>query len=76
MLFCAHEVNPIIETVDLVLYLGNNRAALGSVAEVINAPVLSMLYGTPINVLTHGGRVFVVAQEGGIDVCAGHRVDA
>ena len=41
VLFSAHELNQLIGALDRVLYLGNGRAALGTVAEVVTAPVLS-----------------------------------
>jgi len=47
-----------------VLYLGSAMAAVGSVDAVINAPVLSRLYGAPIEVLRHQGRIFVMASDG------------
>ncbi len=63
VLFCAHEVNPILRAVDEVLYLGGGRAAVGPVDAVITAPVLSDLYRTPIHVSRHNGRIFVAAEE-------------
>jgi zinc/manganese transport system ATP-binding protein len=63
VLFCSHEINPLLRAVDRVLYLGNGKAAIGSVDEVINGPVLSKLYGTPINVVRVGGRIFVMADD-------------
>ena len=51
VLFSAHELNQLIGTLDRVLYLGNGHAALGTVAEVATAPVLSKLYGTDIQVV-------------------------
>lgn len=72
VLFCSHEINPLMRAVDRVLYLGNGKAAVGSVDEVINGPVLSRLYGTPINVMRVAGRIFVMADdielEGAADV--------
>jgi len=62
VLFCSHEINPLLDAVDSVLYLGNGQAAMGSVDEVITAPVLSRLYDTPIQVLRVEGRVFVMAE--------------
>ena len=41
VLFSAHELNQLIGALDRVLYLGNGHAALGTVAEVVTAPVLS-----------------------------------
>ena len=66
VLFCAHELNQLIGALDRVLYLGNGHAALGSVAEVMTAPVLSKLYGTEINVVRADGHIFVLS--GGHDV--------
>jgi zinc/manganese transport system ATP-binding protein len=66
VLFTAHELNPLLDAVDRVLYLGGGRAALGRVEEVINGPVLSRLYGCDIEVVRIGRRIFVMAEE--IDV--------
>lgn len=63
VLFCSHEINPLLRAVDRVLYLGNGNAAIGSVDEVINGPVLSKLYGTSINVVRVAGRIFVMADD-------------
>jgi len=62
VLFSAHELNQLIGTLDRVLYLGNGRAALGTVAEVATAPVLSQLYGTDIEVVHAGGHIFVLSR--------------
>ena len=62
VLFSAHELNQLIGTLDLVLYLGNGHAALGTVAEVATAPVLSQLYGTEIEVVRANGHIFVVSR--------------
>jgi zinc/manganese transport system ATP-binding protein len=61
VLFSAHEINPLIGSIDRVLYLGNRQAALGTVEEVITSEVLSRLYGTTIDVVRLQGRVFVMA---------------
>ena len=76
VLFSAHEVNPLLKAVDLVLYLGNGGAALGSVADVIRPDVLSHLYKTPIDVATVNGRIYVMAREGDLDTCLHHYEDA
>jgi zinc/manganese transport system ATP-binding protein len=62
VLFSAHELNQLIGTLDRVLYLGNGQAVLGTVEEVITAPVLSRLYGTDIHVLRADGHFFVMAR--------------
>ena len=64
VLFSAHELNPLLGAIDRVLYLGSGEAAIGTVADVITAPVLSRLYGAPIDVVHAGGRVFVTAADG------------
>jgi zinc/manganese transport system ATP-binding protein len=62
VLFSAHELNQLIGTLDRVLYLGNGQAALGTVDEVIAAPVLSQLYGTEIEVVRAQGHIFVMSR--------------
>jgi zinc/manganese transport system ATP-binding protein len=66
VLFSAHELNPLLKALDRVLYLGGGHAALGTVDEVITGPVLSRLYGSPIDVVRVNGRIFVMS--GGYDV--------
>jgi zinc/manganese transport system ATP-binding protein len=66
ILFSAHELNPLLGSIDRVLYLGRGQAALGTVGEVITGPVLSRLYGTEIDVIHLKGRIFVMS--GGHDV--------
>jgi len=61
VLFSAHELNPLLGALDRVLYLGGGQAALGTVSEVITGPVLSRLYGTEIEVVRIGGRIFVMS---------------
>jgi zinc/manganese transport system ATP-binding protein len=63
VLFSAHELNPLLGALDRVLYLGNGQAALGRVDEVITGPVLSRLYGAPIEVLRVNGRIFVMSGQ-------------
>lgn len=67
VLFCAHEINPLLNAVDQVLYLGHGRAAIGTVDEVVNRHVLSDLYRTPIHVARVNGRIFVMAEEGELE---------
>ena len=62
VLFSAHELNQLLGTLDRVLYLGNGQAVLGTVDEVITAPVLSRLYGTDIHVVRTEGQIFVMSR--------------
>jgi zinc/manganese transport system ATP-binding protein len=63
VLFSAHELNPLLPAIDQVLYLGHGQLALGTVDEVIQPDVLSRLYGAPIDVERHHGRIFVMSGE-------------
>ncbi len=62
VLFSAHELNQLIGARDRVLYLGNGHAALGTVDEVVTAPVLSRLYGAEIEVVRADGHIFVLSR--------------
>ncbi len=62
VLFSAHEINPLLGSLDRVLYLGGGRAALGTVEQVITGPVLSRLYGSEIDVVRLKGRIFVMSD--------------
>jgi zinc/manganese transport system ATP-binding protein len=66
VLFSAHEINSLLNALDRVLYLGRGQTALGTVDDVITGPVLSRLYGSPIDVVHLNGRIFVMS--GGYDV--------
>lgn len=63
VIFSAHELNPLMGAVHRVLYVGRGRAVLGTADEVITGPVLSRLYGSPIEVLRMGKRIFVMAGD-------------
>jgi len=71
VLFTSHELNPLLGAVGRVLYLGQRQAAIGTVEQVVTAPVLSRLYGMPIDVVRSGGRYFVIAAESGVPVESG-----
>ena len=62
VLFSAHELNQLLGAIDRVLYLGGGQAVLGTVAEVVTAPVLSRLYQTDIKVAHVDGHVFVISH--------------
>ena len=62
VIFVTHEINPIIEHVDRVLYLANGRFTVGSVEEVMTSETLTSLYGTPVSVLKSNGRYVVVGR--------------
>jgi zinc/manganese transport system ATP-binding protein len=66
ILFSAHELNPLVNAIHRVLYLGARAAVIGAVDEVVTGPVLSRLYGTEIEVVRVKDRYFVMA--GDVDV--------
>ncbi len=63
VLFSAHDLAPLLGALDRVLYLGATRAAIGTVDEVVTGPVLSRLYGAPIEVLRTAGRILVLPGD-------------
>jgi zinc/manganese transport system ATP-binding protein len=63
ILFSAHELNPLVNAIDRVLYLGGGSAVIGPVDEVVTGPVLSRLYGTQIEVVRVKDRYFVMADD-------------
>lgn len=60
VVFVTHEINPILPLVDRVLYLAGGRFRVGTPDEVMTAPVLSELYGTPVDVIHSHGRIVVL----------------
>ena len=66
ILFSAHELNPLVNAIDRVLYLGAGAAVIGPVDEVVTGPVLSRLYGAEIEVVRVKNRFFVMT--GDVDV--------
>jgi zinc/manganese transport system ATP-binding protein len=71
VMLVAHDVNPILPYLARVIYLAHGAAVIGTPEEVITADTLTMLYGTPIDVLRdRAGRLVVVGQP---DAPAEHR---
>ncbi len=73
VVFVTHDVNPLLGSIDRVLYLagsrlspegepapGGGRWAVGTPDEVLTSQTLSRLYGTDVDVLRVRGRVVVV----------------
>lgn len=60
VLFVTHGINPILNVVTRVLYLGPYGHTLGEVGEVMRSEVLSELYRTRVDVLNVDGRLVVV----------------
>lgn len=63
IVFSAHELNPLVNAIDRVLYLGGGDAVIGPVDEVVTGPVLSRLYRADIEVVRVRDRFFVMAGD-------------
>lgn len=63
VLFVTHDVNPIIEYVDRVLYLAQGKHSIGTPDEVMKSEVLSELYGAEIDVVRNQGRIVVLGAH-------------
>lgn len=72
VLLVAHDVNPILPSLDRVIYIGRGQTAIGTPQEVITSETLSRLYDAPVEVLrTRDGRIMVVGQPEGVSDHAG-----
>ena len=60
VLFVTHDINPVLEVVDRVLYLAGRRFRIGTPDEVLRSDVLSELYQSPVDVIRARGRVVIV----------------
>lgn len=67
VLFVAHDVNPLLHAMDRVLYLAEGRSVIGTVDEVVQADVLSRLFGFPVHVVRAEGHVLVASMDEGGD---------
>ena len=68
VVFVTHDINPVLEHVDRILYIAHGRFMLGAPDEVLNSAVLSDLYGAPVYVLRAGDRLVVVGAPDADDV--------
>lgn len=68
VLFVTHDVNPVLDMVDRVLYLAGGTFRVGTPDQVLRSDVLSELYGVRIDVIRTRGRVVVVGPPDGAPV--------
>lgn len=59
VLFVTHDVNPVLDHVDRVLYLAGGRFRIGTPDEVLRSEVLSELYASPVDVIRANGRIVI-----------------
>lgn len=60
----AHDINPLLPYMDNVLYLANGSGRFGSVDDLFSTPMLSELYGAPVQVIEHDGMVSIRVDTG------------
>jgi zinc/manganese transport system ATP-binding protein len=64
VMLVAHDLNPLRHVIDRVCYVAGGGVATGTPDDVVTGPVLSKLYGAPVEVLTDSrGRRFVVGLD-------------
>jgi zinc/manganese transport system ATP-binding protein len=59
-LLVAHDINPLIECLDKVIYIANGRVATGPPETVLTSECLSELYGVPVEVLRDSRNNIVI----------------
>ncbi|MDQ7093772.1 metal ABC transporter ATP-binding protein [Desulfosporosinus sp. PR] len=59
VLFVSHDVNLIAKYAHRILYITKGQYALGTVKQVLQANVLTRLYGAPVEVLQVGSKLIV-----------------
>jgi len=63
-LLVAHDINPLIECLDKVIYIANGRVATGAPEDVLTSASLTELYGVPVEVLHDSrGNIVIVGGE-------------
>lgn len=72
VLFTSHDVNPLLNIMDKVLYIARGKAVIGPVSEIITSKKLSELYEVDIEVIEYQQRLLVISKELGIDAHADH----
>ena len=62
----THDVNPIIGHAQKLIYIARQGVVSGTPGEILTGPVLSRIYGSPVEVHhTAGGRILVVGEPEG-----------
>jgi zinc/manganese transport system ATP-binding protein len=63
VLFVAHDVNPLLRSMDRVLYLAEGRGIIGTTDAVVRGEVLTKLFGFPVHVVRADGYVLVTSMD-------------
>jgi zinc/manganese transport system ATP-binding protein len=64
VVYVTHQITPIADVVDQVLYVAADRWAAGPPGTVLTTQTLSTLYGTHIDVIRVHGHLVIVGEEG------------
>lgn len=63
-LLVAHDINPLIQCLDKVIYVANGKVATGAPGMVLTSENLSKLYDSPVEVLRDSrGNIVIVGGE-------------
>ena len=78
VLFVTHDVNPVLQLVDRVLFVVNGRWAAGTTDDVLTTEQLSALYGSHVDVVRVHDRILVVGEltESGFNLDEPHHTPA
>ncbi len=63
----AHDINPLIQFLDKVIYIANGKVAIGTPKEVLTSKSLSELYGTHVEVLKDSRGHILIHSLYGLD---------
>lgn len=74
VLFVTHDINPVLDMVDKVLYLVNGKWVLGTPEKVLTTETLTKLYGAPVDVLKVRGRIVVVSASDTLEASGHHHI--
>ncbi|MCD2499938.1 metal ABC transporter ATP-binding protein [Microbacterium nymphoidis] len=75
VLLVTHDINPVLEHVDRILYLTHGGFVLGTPSEVLTSRTLSELYGAPVTVLNSDGRLVVIGAPDAAEAAHHHHED-
>jgi zinc/manganese transport system ATP-binding protein len=63
VLISSHDMNPLVNVMDRIIYVAAGRAASGSTEEVVTSGRLTELYGHHVDVLRLHNRIIVLAGD-------------
>jgi zinc/manganese transport system ATP-binding protein len=63
VLISSHDMNPLVNVMDRIIYVAAGKAATGSTEEVVTSQRLSELYGRHVDVLRLHNRIIVLAGD-------------